>query len=116
MTLIKAALVNAQFLGFVCIDFGIESTELFKMEEVILGVFRERFASRNQCLWSIMRYGNREVKSAQQASHARYRTHRNSIRRVLDIGTVYPWLLLARLNLDKFYSDMDESIIGAHIS
>jgi dsRNA-specific ribonuclease len=60
-----------------------------------------------------MRHTNQDIKNSQVACEARYTAHRDSIHRALAAGMAFPWLPLARLNIDKFYSDMIESIIGA---
>ena len=113
MTLIKAGLVNAQFLGFLCLDYGIDSTKVVAIEEVAPRHFRKRVASHKTRLWTLMRHTNENIKRSQDACMARYMAHRDSIHQALATGTAYPWLLLARLNTDKFYSDMIESITGA---
>jgi dsRNA-specific ribonuclease len=60
-----------------------------------------------------MRHTNKEIKRSQDACQMRYTEQRESVHQALVAGTMFPWLPLARLRLDKFYSDMIESIIGA---
>jgi len=114
MTLIKAAVVNSDFLGYLCINYGIHSTKVAGIEETALGCFRKNIVSHTSRLWTLMRHSNnKDIKSSQEACQARYITHRDAIHHDLTTGVAYPWLPLARLNIDKFYSDMIESIIGA---
>jgi dsRNA-specific ribonuclease len=113
MTLTKAALVNTQFLGFLCLDYGIDSAEVVRINEIAPRDFKEMVVSHKSCLWTLMRHTNKDIQSSQDACQARYITHRDSLHQVLAGGREYPWLQLARLNPDKFYSDMIESMIGA---
>jgi dsRNA-specific ribonuclease len=113
MTAIKAALVNAHFLGFLCLNYSAESCRDIDNEAIIREYFAEKGALQNLSLWMLMRHTNKNIKISQAACQERYTQHRDTIYRALDTGTRYPWLPLARLDPDKFYSDMIESIIGA---
>ena len=50
---------------------------------------------------------------ARERSLARCKKLQGDIRSALATGPIYPWVLLARLNPDKFFSDVIESVIGA---
>jgi len=113
MTLIKAALVNSHFLGFLCLDHGEQSPVVDRIEETAFGYFEERFISRNFSLWELMRHTNKDIKNSQDACRVRYTDQRESVHQALVAGTTFPWLPLSRLHMDKFYSDMIGSIIGA---
>jgi dsRNA-specific ribonuclease len=113
MSWIKAALVSANFLGFLCLDYGIETTEVVRIEETSGGEHQPVTALRKSRLWTLMRHTCQAIKNAQTACQERYTTHRDSIHQALSSAPAFPWLPLARLNLDKFYSDMIESIVGA---
>ena len=113
LTLIKAALVNTHFLGFLCLDYGTQSSVVERMEETASGCFEGRYVSRTVSLWHLMRHTNRDIKDSQEACQARYADQRESVHHALVVGTAFPWVPLSRLHLDKFYSDLIESIIGA---
>jgi dsRNA-specific ribonuclease len=113
MTSVKAALVNAHFLGFLCLDYGVESARVVGIEVITPGRWREKVASHTSRLWTLMRHTNSNIRASQAACEERYMAHRDAIREAFDTSTMYPWLPLARLNPDKFYSDIIESIIAA---
>jgi dsRNA-specific ribonuclease len=113
MTSIKAALVNAHFLGFLCLEFGTESSRDIGNEAIMREYLKERETSQTLRLWMLMRHTNDQIRISQNVCQERYTMHRDTILHALETGTTYPWLPLARLNPDKFYSDIIESIIGA---
>ncbi|KAF2669714.1 hypothetical protein BT63DRAFT_267528 [Microthyrium microscopicum] len=114
MTWIKAALVNEGFLGFLCLDYGVESKRVVRIDEKAPGTFVKRVTNNSLSIWALMRHStDRNITASQAACKARYEEYRDIIHEALTTGKSYPWLAIARLNLDKFYSDMIESIIGA---
>jgi dsRNA-specific ribonuclease len=113
MTSVKAALVNAHFLGFLCLDYGIELSRDIEHEAIIREYFKEKGAPQTLRLWKLMRYTNDKIRMSRAVCQERYTLHSEKIHHALETGTTYPWLPLAQLNPDKFYSDMIESIIGA---
>jgi dsRNA-specific ribonuclease len=113
MTLIKAALVNTHFLGFLCLDYSVQSSVVDHMEETAFGCFEGKLGLRKVSLWELMRHTNKDIKNSQNACRVRYADQRESVHHTLVAGTTFPWVPLSRLHLDKFYSDMIESIIGA---
>ena len=112
MTLIKAALVNADILGFLCLDFGIEE-ETVSIVQHPSGTFEEKMGAKKMNLWKYMRHSNRAIAEAQTACHARYVSLHSDITTLLRKGQTYPWVQLTQLNVDKFFSDIIESLIGA---
>lgn len=112
MTQIKAALVNANLLGFFCMDFSIDRNVPY-IREGPTGVFEEKCRVEPLQLWKFMRHHHREVSSAQERCQARYQRLQHDIRRSMEHGMSYPWVELARLSPDKFYSDLIESTLGA---
>ena len=110
--LIRAALVNANFLGFLCLTlsipishfeaFGNEATEIATID-----------VSRPFYLWQSMRHTSPSIHIAQQNCLARYEVLQTSISDCLAQGYHYPWTTLARLEPPKFFSDIVESILGA---
>ena len=112
MTQLKSALVNARLLGFLCLDLHQRVTHRAVRADV-KGLITETTSTREVHLVTFMRSASPELLVAQHASQERYTLHRAGIRQKLDSGRVYPWMELLRLRLDKFYSDIIESILGS---
>jgi dsRNA-specific ribonuclease len=114
MTLIKAAIVNTHFLGFLCIEYKVEQPRSgISMEHAALGIMKEKPLMEQMHLWKLMRHFHAGITKSQKDCLERCRVLRSSIFHSLEAGTTYPWVAFARLNLEKFYSDMLESLIGA---
>lgn len=112
MTHVKAALANAGLLGFVCLDYGVDR-DVTQIQETQPDLFTTVRHTERVQLWRCMRFLSEAVKNAQQVCGDRYDRYSSRIREALTYGDSYPWALLARLNPDKFYSDIIESILGA---
>lgn len=109
MTMIKAALVNANLLAFLCMDFTLtdQTTDVSDKTFEVIPV------DQHFTLWQFLRCRDQVVKSNRDATLARHASFRSQITRALSHGNEYPWTLLAQINADKFFSDLIESIIGA---
>ncbi len=109
--LIRAALVNANFLGFLCLTL---SNSISRFEA--FGDRSRNIATTNLSrpfyLWQSMRHASPSVRLAQQDCLARYEAL-HIIASSLAHGNHYPWTALARLEPPKFFSDIVESILGA---
>ena len=112
MTQIKAALVNAQLLGFLCLDTRGYQTHR-SVDTDAIGQSTETTSTREVHLATFMRAASVDLVAAQRESQLRYTIHRETIRYALDLGKQYPWAELMRLRADKFYSDIIESVLGA---
>lgn len=112
MTRVKAALVNADFLAFLCLEFSI-TYDIVNIQQKKSREFYEVHADDHTELWRFMRHHSQEIMAAQQACRRRHESLRQEIQNSLKRGTSYPWDLLAQLNADKFFSDLIESVIGA---
>jgi dsRNA-specific ribonuclease len=112
MTLIRAALVNSDFLGHLCLDFSIEEETVVVKKQPNLSFTAERVTQHTH-LWSILRHANPNIANAQHACVERSTSLRAKINHSLSHGKVYPWLHLTRLHPDKFFSDMIGSLVGA---
>jgi dsRNA-specific ribonuclease len=112
MTVIKAALVNADLLAFFCMKFSI-TYDVVNIEQKGNREFREAHVGHQMELWRCMRHHSEVIMTAQQACLRRYQDLRQEIEHFLKRGNSYPWPLLAQLNADKFFSDIIESILGA---
>lgn len=110
--LVRAALVNANFLGFLCLtrSISISRFEAFGNEPTKIGTTNR---SRPFYLWQSMRHASTSICLAQKDCIARYETVRTTISSCLTQGTRYPWTALAHLGPPKFFSDIVESILGA---
>lgn len=112
MTRVKHAVVNANLLAFLCMEFAIDR-EHTEVKRTPCGDFTLHKKKTPVELWRFMRCEGFELKLARDRALARYQALRDEIATHLTSGTHYPWELLAKLNADKFFSDLIESIIGA---
>ena len=110
--LIRAALVNANFLGFLCLTLStfIDHFEALGNESKKITTTD---SSRPFYLWMLMRFASPSIRFAQQSCLARYEIAHTAISSSLAHGKHYPWTALARLEPPKFFSDIVESILGA---
>lgn len=119
MHLLKTALVNADFLAFRAMEWSVavarNEMSAAAAEEEDPGsssVTVERGAARLP-LWSFMRFSSGDLALAQRAAAARHAALREGIEAAMRAGDRYPWALLARLQAQKYYSDVFESLLGA---
>ncbi|KAK4146464.1 uncharacterized protein C8A04DRAFT_9801 [Dichotomopilus funicola] len=64
-------------------------------------------------LWTFLRHASPDLGAMQQATILRHASLRGPILHALHHGPNYPWALFAHLQLNKFYSDIFESVLGA---
>ncbi|CAI7595855.1 unnamed protein product [Penicillium crustosum] len=112
MTEIRAALVNADFLAFLCMDFALAET-CYYGQEITAGNFGMTVQPRNTALWMFMRHDSEDVSNIWASCSQIYRMLGDAVKKPLKSGRSYPWALLAQLRASKFYSDLIESTIGA---
>jgi dsRNA-specific ribonuclease len=112
MTHMKAALTNANFLGFLCLAHG-EYRDTTTIEAYDHGKFTEVKDKKKVCLWMFMRHESQGIVEAQKACNERFARYHCEIQNYLDHGMRYPWVQLAKLYPEKFFSDLCQSIIGA---
>lgn len=121
MHLLRTALVNADILGFLVMEWG---SKLSTNEVVLDDESEDDNATRKRSpalkpveattpLWSYMRYQSIELTSEREATCRRHADLRESILEAMHSGTHYPWVLLARLHAPKFFSDLYEALVGA---
>ena len=60
-----------------------------------------------------MRYESKDLGEALDACNARYRGLRGRLQQQMQSGRSYPWVTLAELQPEGFYSDLVQSVIGA---
>ncbi|OGM48320.1 ATP-dependent helicase dcl2 [Aspergillus bombycis] len=112
MTLIKHAVVNANLLGFFCMEFSIEQDKT-KVERTPDGRFVVKSETKHVELWRFMRFNSLDLQNSRDAALNRHRRLRNTILASLYHGPDYPWQSLSQLYADKFFSDIVESVLGA---
>ncbi|POS74069.1 RNase3 domain-containing protein [Diaporthe helianthi] len=122
MHLLRTALVNADILGFLVMEWSSKLSTNDVLEdgggsEGNSGT-RKRSPSLKPVenttpLWSYMQYQSIELTIEREATAKRHAELRESILEAMHSGTHYPWALFARLHAPKFFSDLYESLVGA---
>lgn len=112
MTAIRAALVNADMLGFLCMEVSLEQDAVI-IQQMSNGSFSEVHRKDRIELWEVMRHHSQDITRAQQICKERRRQLDHDVHHSLKQGRYHPWAQLAQLNLEKYYSDLVESIFGA---
>ena len=110
--LIRTALVNGHFLGYLCLTRSI----MLQRADPVTEDSKNISTVPVSCpfyLWQAMRHGSPAVGEAQQACLTRLEGLQAAIADILANGTYYPWSLFARLEPPKFMSDIIESLLGA---
>lgn len=112
MSMIKAAIVNANLLAFCCMHFTLAdlATDIVLTQD---NSFETVPVGRDLTLWKFLRCNDQVIKSSRDATFARYARLRPQITNALLHADEYPWALLAEVNAEKFFSDLIESILGA---
>jgi len=102
MHLLRAALVNADLLAFLCMEWAVEQ-ERIDITELEL-TFTQRTTTVKLPLWRFMRHEAPRIGVVQVETAKRYASLRDEINTAIESGPSYPWALLARLQAMKFYS------------
>jgi len=112
MHLARTALVNADFLAFMCMELALdqEKTDIVTNPKAKPNLVKSTFSLP---LWKFMRHTSPPLSKAQQAMQERYMLARDSIIHAFKTSDHYPWIPLARLKAPKFFSDIVESLLGA---
>ncbi|KAG5941832.1 hypothetical protein E4U53_007342, partial [Claviceps sorghi] len=110
MHILKTAMVNGDFLAFLCLHHGRARMETVVTPEVEV---LEQEASPPLALWNFMRHSSEAIGVEQAALQQRFAAVRADILAALAHGAYYPWALLARMQAQKFYSDVMEALLGA---
>lgn len=127
MHLLRTALVNADILGFLVMEFSYKQLRFDVVRadsDTDISIKWGRGKPNlippeltkteiNIPLWSFMRQASSELTIERRATQARHAALREEILAALHTGTHYPWALLARLRAQKFYSDLFEALVGA---
>lgn len=113
MHLMRTAVVNAHFLGFLCQSLYITEQ---RTEPASPGKAHISTVSTDHklYLWQLMRHdASWEIMNAQQETKQRYEAWGPAVHDALMHSKTYPWPVLFRINASKFFSDMIESILAA---
>ncbi|KAI1921597.1 Dicer-like protein 2 [Ophidiomyces ophidiicola] len=113
MHLMRTALVNADFLAFLCMNTYVE----LDRGEVLGAASRKitiEMTKQKTYLWTFMRHAvSWDISQAQQSATKQHQDFGIDITQQLCSSQTYPWSLLSRLSAAKFFSDIIESILGA---
>ena len=144
MHLLRTALVNGDFIGFISMEWDVEQTrhDIAPADKGWDGSgdgdgdgdsnnsdnkkrkYKHSFndnqpppkveaSTARLPLWGFMRFSSTELAAIQAATTKRHAQLRERILAALREGDRYPWALLARLQAQKVYSDVFESLLGA---
>jgi dsRNA-specific ribonuclease len=122
MHLLRTALVNGDFLAFIVMNWSMpqDRVEVVPVSDEASATAaagaKSPILERKQTnlpLWSFMRHGSAEVAALQRATGERFAALGGVVRDAIWHGGHYPWTLLSRLQCQKFYSDVFESVLGA---
>lgn len=121
MHVLRTALVNADFLGFMCMEWSItqetkevvETCQVEGDDEEPRQLYQAISSRTSLPLWRFLRHHSPKLAAEQAATSKRHTTLRAQINRAIETGSRYPWALLASLQAPKFYSDIVESLLGA---
>ncbi|KAK4122945.1 P-loop containing nucleoside triphosphate hydrolase protein [Parathielavia appendiculata] len=121
--LLRTALVNADILGFLAMEWCVtearvdvnvdDDSKWFKTGSNRATEIHLVESQTPLPLWSFMRHASPDMGAIQRATSLRHAAMRERILQALWRGEEYPWSLLCRLQAQKFYSDVFESVLGA---
>ncbi|KAK3899484.1 hypothetical protein C8A05DRAFT_18092, partial [Staphylotrichum tortipilum] len=115
--LLKTALVNADILAFFVMEWTTPPAETPSRVDAITdpatGDVTLTTSHPPRPLWSFLRHASQEMGAAQRATAQRHAAVRGPLLEALEKGGEYPWSMLCRLQAQKFYSDVFESVLGA---
>ena len=115
MTRIKVARGNKDVLRYLCLHFSIDRN-LVRIKTDSDHRPREVRYREKAPLWRSMRHHPLDVVQAHKNAGHTFAQCGTEINKLLSEGATYPWKLLARLDPDKFYSDLMESFFGAIVT
>jgi dsRNA-specific ribonuclease len=108
MHMLKTALVNGEFLAFVALERRHNDVQEMDTTD---GEVEEQLVQKP--LWMFMRHTSPAIVEEQKSTVKRHERMRDEVNDAIAHGTHYPWALLARLQMKKFYSDLIEALLGA---
>ena len=109
----KTSLVNGDFLSFICLELKTTQTKNDLKQNPDSGHITTEKSHFPLPLWGFMRHDSQEISAIQGEVERGHTALRNDILDALNYGEAYPWSLLAKVNANRFYSDLVESLLGA---
>ncbi|KAK0635015.1 hypothetical protein B0T17DRAFT_26977 [Bombardia bombarda] len=115
MHLLRTALVNGDILAFLVMEWTTEQERVDVIDSNTDDTNEIDFirSTIKTPLWFFMRHASADMGVQQRAMSKRHAAMRAPVLAAMHTGTHYPWALLARLQAQKFYSDVFESVLGA---
>jgi dsRNA-specific ribonuclease len=114
MHLLRTALVNADFLAWVCMEWWVGQEETSLITPLDQGIpITQTTEMIKLPLHRFMRHTSPPLAAVQVDTAKRHSSLRNEIAAAIETGIHYPWALLAKLQAHKFYSDIIESLLAA---
>ncbi|KAI0137270.1 RNase3 domain-containing protein [Xylariales sp. AK1849] len=107
MTLLRAACVNADLLGFLGMEWAVAQ----ETSDIVDGIAVKSHVTFP--FWKFMRHSSPEIGVVQRGTEQRHALERELILSAMQDSPTYPWALLAHLSIPKFFSDIFESVLGA---
>ncbi|RYO98771.1 hypothetical protein DL763_002032 [Monosporascus cannonballus] len=108
MHLYRTASVNADFLGFMVMEWTYTEEATSILEDGTTDESQVRVP-----VWKLMRHSSQRLSRAQGVTEENHALERTDILQCMREGSEYPWALLAHLQIPKSFSDLFESILGA---
>ncbi|TLD09053.1 uncharacterized protein PgNI_07577 [Pyricularia grisea] len=116
MHLLRTAVVNGEFLGFLAMEWRSAATQRSVVVKTGQGIADdlETVETPGLPLFSFLRHNaSGDWVRDQQMAEERHAEMAPGIRDALEHGKRYPWDLLARLHISKVHSDVLEAVIAA---
>ena len=115
MHLMRTALVNSDIIGFLVLEWHINRKRYDPIAGSGGGHEPPAMTDADVAvpLWCFMRHSSGELGAEQRETEGRHAAMRDGILAAIREGTHYPWALLARLRVQKVFSDVLEALIGA---
>ena len=112
MTELRAALVNADFLAFLCMELTLAEPCWHRPSSTPCAS-EKTTQSKSTSLWMFMRHNSPDLLKTQASCSERHKSLADKIKGSLTNDVAYPWATLAQLGPPKHYSDLIESTLGA---
>lgn len=112
MTQIKAALVNADLLGYQCISLKRQDDSETTFSKALPEEAASLIGFRPRSLAEYLIF-HPDLAVTHQSCLARHQQLQKFVQQELDTGSAHPWSALEEMSISKMFSDMIESLIGA---
>ena len=112
MTQVKAALVNADLLGFLCFHLRSQETHRAIKTDSVDAHPTETIETYEYSLADYLEFHS-DIAAIHQEDRTRYHSLQHDLQQELEHSTFHPWAMLKQLGVNKMFSDMIEGIIGA---